>query len=213
MIRVNLAITPFHFSEVVVQNYNAVLSLAKIQAAADGVILFENETAQYLGKQARGIERPTLSDINDIIASHALPVLLPKYSQTDIHANEMNKNYASDQYTLLSDDIRHLCQHVGYKLLDIKTVPQTHKKSIDYTFDSWHSLIVNINKMQTRGTFSERGLNASNNINTADDNRGNDGYCKSIASVLTFHGTAAAGSFDAMNNIEANATDNDATSL
>lgn len=39
--RLNVAIAPYHFGEVVVQHYNTVLSLAKISASSNGVLVSE----------------------------------------------------------------------------------------------------------------------------------------------------------------------------
>lgn len=48
--RLNIAVAPYHFGEVVVQHYNAVLCLSKISAASDGVLvsLLWNEISLYV---------------------------------------------------------------------------------------------------------------------------------------------------------------------
>lgn len=194
IIKVNLAIVPFSsFNEIIVQYYNAILSLSKITSTfvSDGTILFENEVAQYLCKTIGGIDRPTMRDINDVIASNVMPILLPKYDAANLSNGE------SYNQKLLSDDIRSLCHNPCYKLLDVKTVPQTFQKSIDYTYDSWGALLSTINRMQTKGSFSERGcgINFSEGINGL----GGSESIKTVASVLTFHGHD---SFDALNNIK-----------
>ena len=43
--RLNIVIAPYHFGEVVVQNYNALLSLSRVSQASHGVLVFENEAA------------------------------------------------------------------------------------------------------------------------------------------------------------------------
>lgn len=122
---VNIAVAPYHFSEVVVQHYNSLLCLARLTTASDAVIMFENETAQDLCKSMRKISRPTLDDINDTLASNILPFILPK-SQ---HNSELPDS--------LYRDITHLCSHPNYKFLDVKLTPQTSAQSVDFTFDSW----------------------------------------------------------------------------
>jgi len=39
--RLNVAIAPYHFGEVVVQHYNTILSLAKISTSSNGVLVSE----------------------------------------------------------------------------------------------------------------------------------------------------------------------------
>lgn len=159
-VRVNVGITPYHFGEVVVQHYNAVLSLAKVASSADAVLLFENEVAQYMCKQTRGIERPTLGDINEQIASHLVPILLPAHRaiQPDpFHGRDTHSNRCD-----LADSVRHLCSHSGLKFIDAKVVPQTPTQSIEYTYDTWISLINSISRMQIRGSYIDRSTSMSN---------------------------------------------------
>ena len=163
-VRMNVAITPYHFGEVVVQHYNAVLSLAKVASSSDAVLLFENEVAQYMCKQTRGIERPTLGDINELIASHLVPILLPsnRLSYSDPHTSRSNSISNSNTTRCdLGESIRHLCPHSGFKFIDVKTVPQTPKQSVEYTYDTWHSLINTISRMQIRGSYIDRSTSVS----------------------------------------------------
>jgi hypothetical protein len=146
----NIAITPYHFGEVVVQHYNALLCLSKIASAADGVLLFENEVAQELCKYMRRLDRPNLNDINEVISSNVMPLLLPKYTVGGGDDDGMRCSIA--------DDLEHLCPHPGYKFLDVKMTPQTSESAITFTFDTWNTLISTITKMQIKGTASERGL-------------------------------------------------------
>jgi tubulin delta len=151
----NIAILPYHFGEVVVQNYNAVLSLAKISSASDAVIILENEVAQDLCKRMKGIDRPSLEDINRIIAANLAPILLPKY---DYYHSEGKPHKHDPMMTSFANDIIHLCRHPGYRILDVKTVPQTSEASVDFTFDSWPTLIKSLYRMQSIGTWSELGF-------------------------------------------------------
>jgi len=146
--RMNIAITPYHFGEVVVQHYNAVLSLSKISSASHAVLVFENEVAQDLCKQMRRIERPTIEDINRTIASNIVPALLPKYSCKSSRALSVS----------LHDDVTHLCSHPSFRFLDVKSTPQTAIESVDFTYDSWSSILSTLEKMNRKGTASERGL-------------------------------------------------------
>ena len=84
--KMNVAITPYHFGEVVVQHYNTLLCVAKISSSSDGIVVFENETAQGLCREMKGIDRPSLKDINELIAANVAPFLLPKY-----HCNQRTR--------------------------------------------------------------------------------------------------------------------------
>ena len=199
--KINVAITPYHFGEVVVQHYNALLGLSKIASSSNGVLLFENEVAQELCKHMKRLERPTLFDINAVIVANLLPAILPKYSGR-------RKRY---DCSLLSDDLEHLCPHPGYKFLDVKTTPQTSESAINYTFDSWNSLLSTLLKMQIRGSPSEKGLGSgvwvgasagalstsesspTSNIKASgrEFNGAKLQSCRNFSSVLTLHGANA----------------------
>ena len=102
--RINITVTPYHFGEVVVQHYNTVLCLAKISTASHAVLTFENEVAHQLCREMKGIERPTLHDINHVIAANIVPCLLPKYPY---HPGTIpsTPGSCSGPFHTLSDDI------------------------------------------------------------------------------------------------------------
>lgn len=148
----NIMVAPHHFGEVVVQHYNALLCLSKVQAASKSLILLENEMAQVLCKQMRGIERPALSDLNIVLSNHIVPILLPKVRDRSPYGTLFHH---------FSDDIIHMTAHPRYPFLNIKLTPQTSKMSVDYTFDHWPTLLKTIQRMQLSGAYSERNISRS----------------------------------------------------
>lgn len=48
MTRVNAVVCPYHAGEVIVQNYNSVLTLGHIATASDAVLVLENEVVRGL---------------------------------------------------------------------------------------------------------------------------------------------------------------------
>eukprot|EP01039_Chlorochromonas_danica_P000558 gene558-599_t len=151
LLRFNIAIAPHHFGEVVVQYYNALLCLAKISSASHGVMVFENEVAQMLCKEMRGIEKPKLADLNNAISSNLLSLFLPKISSPA-------RGCFGPKLVGIDRELTHLCSHPSYRFVNIKLTPQTSKKSIDFTFDSWPGLLKTIQRLQLSGTSSERHI-------------------------------------------------------
>lgn len=146
--RSNIVIAPHHFGEVVVQHYNALLCLSKIHDSSNGILLFENELAQSLCREMHGIEKPLLQDLNHAISSNLLNLFIPKKTSDAFSTN----------YTHLPDDLAFLCSHPGYRFYNVKLTPQTSKKSIEYTYDTWSALLKTIQRMQMSGTSSERHI-------------------------------------------------------
>lgn len=186
LFRLNIAIAPHHFGEVVVQYYNALLCLAKASRASQGMLVFENEVAQMLCKEMRGIDKPSLKDLNAAIASNLLPILLPKISA--------DKHFT--RFTGLEEDISSLCSHAGYRFLNVKLTPQTSRKSIDFTYDSWSTLLKTIQRLQLSGTPSERQIsralrNAGSTDSPSTPSGVTAGTIRSVGSVITCHGDQA----------------------
>lgn len=160
--RLNIAISPYHFGEVVVQHYNALLTLSKTSQSSHGVLVFENEIAQSLCKTMHGLPNPSLEDINSVISSNLLPLLLPMNSvQGGGGGGATTDPFATSTtyQTTLLDHLSHLCANPRCKFLDIKSTPQTSKKSVNFTYDSWPTLLKTVLKMQLSGASSERHIN------------------------------------------------------
>ena len=161
------------------QHYNALLSLSKLSTASDANILFENEVAYNICQKVKCIDRPTLYDINSVIVSHLLPLLLPK---SDLSTpNNYNKDIA--------DDVRMLCCHPSYKFLDVKMTPQSSNKAIEYNSDSWSSLLITINRLQQQPRGTLQGSHTSSGSSSAYTGQEyTASNVKSLGSVVTYHG-------------------------
>lgn len=167
--RINIAVTPYHFGEVVVQHFNTILSLSKLSAASDGILTFENEVAKQLCIEMKRIGRPSMHDINEIIAANILPALLPKYPfihDHDGNCGSSSRKSSSRRFSTISDDIGELCSHPGYRFLSVKNIPQTSERSVAFTYDSWSSLVETLMRMDQRGTSSDRGAGSKPLIST-----------------------------------------------
>jgi hypothetical protein len=116
--------------------------------------VFENEIAQMLCKTMKGLERPTLDQLNQTIVSNLCPLFLPRYDAAGSGSRGM---YRNRRHSLIND-VTHLCAHPGYKFLDVKLTPQTSNKSVDFTYDSWSTLLKTIQQMQLSGSASERNI-------------------------------------------------------
>ena len=120
--RLNIVIAPYHFGEVVVQNYNALLTLSRVSQASHGVLVFENEAAHELSKHMRGIEQPRIRDLNDTIASSITPLLLPKVLRRVEEWNEESVRRRRPAVRLW-DDLLHLTCHPSFRFLEAKITP------------------------------------------------------------------------------------------
>ena len=132
---VNAAIFPYDSGEVIVQNYNAVLTLSELMQLSDGVILFENTRVHELCSKLLKIERPSFKDLNFAIASQLGSTLFPSKSSRG------GLSGISEQ-----------CPHPGYRFLTIRSIPQVPERSKAFTVSKYNRVIL------LQSTFFERNL-------------------------------------------------------
>eukprot|EP01038_Epipyxis_sp_PR26KG_P013340 gene13340-17892_t len=132
----------------------------------------------------------------NIIPNNLMSFLVPKYS-----SNDRNSNFSSDCSWNLIDDIICLSSHPSYKFLDIKTTPQTSNQSIEFTYDSWTSLLKTIQNMQLLGNISDIGIshrnlnsvstNSPNSMATSNTTSNDSSTIRSLGSIVSLHGIDA----------------------
>jgi tubulin delta len=80
----NAVVWPFEVGEVILQNYNALLTLSSLTQASDAVILMENEQLHRICRQRLRLASPTFDDLNSVLARTLASALLPTYSSTPV---------------------------------------------------------------------------------------------------------------------------------
>jgi tubulin delta len=144
-IRINVCVVPYRFGEVAVQHYNSVLCLSKTSSASDSVIIVQNDAALQQVKLMHRIETPSLFDINQVIAGNLVPFLLPK--------RQYGRQASASS---LPDDVMSLCSHPAYRYLEARSIPQTSRDAIEFTYDKWDSLGGTLRRMLQAGMQCER---------------------------------------------------------
>uniref|UniRef100_UPI0037E80ACD tubulin delta chain isoform X4 n=1 Tax=Semicossyphus pulcher TaxID=241346 RepID=UPI0037E80ACD len=75
---------PYGTGEVIVQNYNSVLTLAHLYQLSDAILVHENDTVHRICSQLLNIKHISFSDVNRVIA-HQLGSILQPTLTTDSH--------------------------------------------------------------------------------------------------------------------------------
>lgn len=159
---VNNVVWPFSTGEVILQNYNFLLTLDKLNENSDALILFENDILHQIAKrinnglmltsQNKLKKEITFDDLNCIIAHKIASVIQPAYS----NSNLLNKNYLNN---IISD----LCSNNSFKLLSLNNIPQMSKESIEFSSYQWPGLYKNGRQLLFTGGYMDEGLNWNNN--------------------------------------------------
>ncbi|XP_030299132.1 tubulin delta chain [Sparus aurata] len=146
---VNHLTWPYGTGEVIVQNYNSVLSLAHLYQLSDAILVHENDTVHKICSQLLNLRDISFSDINSIIAQQLGGVLQPALT-TD--------SYGVYSRNPLGELLSALTCHPEYKLLSVSTVPQMPSASVAYSTFSWPGMLKHLRQMLISNTKMEEGI-------------------------------------------------------
>ncbi|GMI21520.1 hypothetical protein TrCOL_g9943 [Triparma columacea] len=131
----NTVVSPFSSGEVIVQDYNAALTLASLLRSSDGIVVMDNEVAVRKCKKGWRIERPKMDDVNRVMAEGLGGALKESYASKSDEASRVRPHGIP---TLVS----HCVPHPSYKLLSILHVPTMPRESVEFTRDTWEGGVV-----------------------------------------------------------------------
>ncbi|CAF1165800.1 unnamed protein product [Didymodactylos carnosus] len=144
-------IVPYTSGEVVVQNYNSLLTLSHLYRSNDGIFVFENDILQHYAKKLvaySGMDRSTnIRDMNLILSRHLCSFLQPILSST-----------TTSTFSELNQLLECLVPHAFYKLLTIRCVPQLSEQAIDFSSYKWSGLIRSLRQMYLNNSYLDEGL-------------------------------------------------------
>lgn len=146
---VNNVIWPYTTGEVIVQNYNAVLTLSHLYSTSDGIIVMENEKMQEICSQLLKIKNVSFKDINKVVATKLAGVFLPACDTSD--STCLSK-------FVVADILSNVCAHPGHKLLNILNIPVVPKTSLAYTSYNWNMLVKHCRQMLIANANMEEGI-------------------------------------------------------
>ena len=152
---INSCVWPFSTGEVILQNYNFLLTLNKLYEHSDAVIVFENDNLHQICKRFNlsisSKKEITFNDLNSLIGHKLGSVLQP------CDTGLINSNY-------LNEIVADLCPNNDYKLLSLNNVPQISKESIEFSSYQWPGLYKHARQLLFTGGFMEEGLNWNEEI-------------------------------------------------
>ncbi|KAI4905175.1 hypothetical protein NFI96_013902 [Prochilodus magdalenae] len=140
---------PYRTGEVIVQNYNSVLTLSRLYHLSDALVVHENDTVHKICSQLMNIKHISICDINKVIAHQLGSMLQPAYtadSPTHYSRNPIGE--------LLSS----LACHPEYKLLSLCNIPQMSQASLAYSAYTWPGLLKHLRQMLIAKARMEEGV-------------------------------------------------------
>lgn len=120
----NVIVLPYSKGEIVTQNYNTLLTVAKLYDITDGSIMLQNDRLHRICNGSLSIKNVNLNDINTVAAQKICATFQPA-------GNNSLRTFAS-----------HLTAQPSFKFVQINTVPHIANEHVAYeTEQDWSTLI------------------------------------------------------------------------
>ncbi|KAG7383622.1 hypothetical protein PHYPSEUDO_003497 [Phytophthora pseudosyringae] len=172
----NAVVWPYQSGEVIVQNYNAMLTMASLADASHGVFMLQNDAASLICQKRLGIPHPSFDAMNEVLATH----LASSFLTVDADSGGRSRRMVDP----LSEICERLCQHPAFKLLDIKMVPLMPQRSKKFSTHTWTGVVKHLHQMQIANAAFEEGVDWKISLGTEQGRVLN----RSVGSMLILRG-------------------------
>ncbi|XP_054143207.1 tubulin delta chain isoform X1 [Melozone crissalis] len=145
----NHVIWPYGTGEVIVQNYNSVLTLSHLYHSSDALLVHENDVIHKICAQLLNIKQISFRDVNQVIAHQLGSVFQPA------HTAGGGSGYSRNP---LGDLLESLVPHPEFRLLGLRNIPQMAESSLPYSAFSWPGLLRHLRQMLIANAQMEEGI-------------------------------------------------------
>ncbi|XP_018614256.2 tubulin delta chain isoform X2 [Scleropages formosus] len=182
---------PYGTGEVIVQNYNSVLTLSHLYQWSDAILVHENDTVHKICAKLMNIKHISFCDVNKIIAHQLGSMLQPADTVGTLGHYTRNP---------VGELLKNLVCHSEYKLLSLSTIPQMSSSSLAYSSFTWPGLLKHLRQMLVANARMEEGidwqvrvpLNGQPALERMAE-KTKQGFNKSLANVLILRGKDVSG--------------------
>ncbi|NXP91437.1 TBD protein, partial [Passerina amoena] len=145
----NHVIWPYGTGEVIVQNYNSVLTLSHLYHSSDALLVHENDVIHKICAQLLNIKQISFRDVNQVIAHQLGSVFQP--AQPARGGSGYSRNP-------LGDLMETLVPHPEFRMLGLRNIPQMPESSLPYSTFSWPGLLKHLRQMLIANAPMEEGI-------------------------------------------------------
>jgi tubulin delta len=161
----NTVVLPYDAGEVIVQNYNALLTMSHLAQVSDGILLLENEQLDRVCTQMLKIESPSLDDLNGVIAQSIAAPLLP---------------HSAVSRAPLADVLSHLCKNPAFPVLSAKIAPLMPPRSIEFSSFTWKGLLNLLHQMHITDSAVETDVDWQISVDGSRSGSGSSNGCNGV---------------------------------
>lgn len=172
----NAVVWPYQSGEVIVQNYNAMLTMASLADVAHGIFMLQNDAANLMCQKLLRIPHPSFDAMNEVLATHLASSFLA------VDADSTGRLCRT--LDPVGEICERLCQHPAFKLLDIKMAPLMPHRSKKFSTHTWGGIVKHLHQMQVANAAFEEGVDWDISLGTEQGQTLN----RSVGSVLILRG-------------------------
>ncbi|XP_005394031.1 PREDICTED: tubulin delta chain isoform X1 [Chinchilla lanigera] len=148
-LKMNQIIWPYGTGEVIVQNYNSILTLSHLYRSSDALLVHENDAVHKICAKLMSTKQISFRDINQVLAHQLGSVFQPT------HSAECSFHYRTNP---LGDLMEHLVPHPEFKMLGVRTIPQMSETSLPYSTFTWNGLLKRLRQMLISNAKMDEGI-------------------------------------------------------
>lgn len=148
-LKMNQIIWPYGTGEVIVQNYNSILTLSHLYRSSDALLVHENDAVHKICVKLMNIKQVSFCDINQVLAHQLGSVFQPTYSGEGLFHYRRNP---------LGDLMENLVPHPEFKMLGVRNIPQMSENSLAYSTFTWAGLLKHLRQMLISNAKMEEGI-------------------------------------------------------
>ncbi|XP_060115174.1 tubulin delta chain [Heteronotia binoei] len=145
----NHVVWPYSLGEVIVQNYNSVLTLSHLYQTSDALLVHENDAIHKICAQLMNIKQISFQDVNQVIAHQLGSIFQPAYS------SDRAFQYSRSP---LGDLMEALVPHPEFKMLGLRNIPQMSENSLAFSTFAWPGLLKHLRQMLIANAKMEEGI-------------------------------------------------------
>ncbi|XP_021032914.1 tubulin delta chain [Mus caroli] len=149
-LKMNQIIWPYGTGEVIVQNYNSILTLSHLYRSSAALLIHENDAVHKICAKRMNIKQISFRDLNQVLAHQLGSVFQPTY------AEDSSLHYRRNP---LGDLMEHLVPHPEFKMLGVRNIPQMSAASLAYSTFTWAGLLKHLRQMLISRAKMEEGIN------------------------------------------------------
>lgn len=151
----NQIVWPYNSGEVIVQDYNTLLTTAHLQRVSDIILLLQNDQLHKICSKLLHMKEITFSDINSVVCHSLASVLQPSVNFEHISSTPDNLLYSMCSLVTIQEI---LCPTPSHKILSLKTIPQMPERSQVYSRYLWSGLLKHLRQMLITNSPIEEGM-------------------------------------------------------